>query len=119
MDRRMPRLLAGAVLLAIGLALAGCSGGASKFDPTDLLDSVFAEQKKPLPGDRKALFPEGTPGVPQGVPPELVKGYQPPPDQPPPDDNPPAPAKPKAKSKAKATGTAASASQPTQLTPAN
>jgi hypothetical protein len=117
---RLPRLLAGAALLALGLALAGCSGDASKFDPTDLLDSVFADQKKPLKGERKPLFPEGTPGVPQGVPPELVKGYQPPPDQPPPDDN-PQPTKPKAKAKAKASGTAAAASQPgpTQLAPAN
>src|SRR5580704_7886736 len=96
---RLPRLLAGAVLLALGLALSGCSGDASKFDPTDLLDGMFADKKKPLQGERKPLFPEGTPGVPQGVPPDLVKGYQPPPDQPP-DDNPP-PAKPKAKGKAK------------------
>ena len=117
---RLPRFLAGAVLLALGFALAGCSGGASKFDPTDLLDSVFAEQKKPLPGERKPLFPEGTPGVQQGVPPELVRGYQPPPEPPPPDDNPP-PDKPKAKSKAKAPGSTAAASQPgpTQLSPAN
>ena len=26
------------------------------------------------------MFPGGVPGVPQGVPPELVKGYQPPPE---------------------------------------
>ena len=32
--------------------------------------------KKKLPGERKPVFPEGTPGVPQGVPQELVKGYQ-------------------------------------------
>ena len=115
---RMGRLLAGATLLALGLALAGCSADPSKFDPTDLLDNVFSEQKKPLPGDRKALFPTGTPGVPQGVPPELVKGYQPPPEPPPPEDN-PAPAKPKAKGKAKTSGTAAAASQPTPLAPAN
>ena len=34
------------------------------------------DNKKPLPGERRAVFPEGVPGVPQGVPPELVKGYQ-------------------------------------------
>ena len=40
--------------------------------------------KKPLPGERRAVFPEGVPGVPQGVPREMVKGYQPPPEAPPP-----------------------------------
>jgi hypothetical protein len=30
------------------------------------------------------VFPEGVPGVPQGVPPDLVKGYQPPAETPPP-----------------------------------
>jgi hypothetical protein len=107
MKNRLLRLFAGAALLGLGLALAGCSGDVSKFDPTDLLDGIFADQKKPLQGDRKALFPEGTPGVQQGVPPELVRGYQPPPEPPPPDDNPPA--KPKAKSKAKSTGATAAA----------
>src|SRR6266545_8358426 len=56
--------------LTIGLALAGCSS----FDPTDLADWI--SPKKPLPGERRAVFPEGVPGVPQGVPPELTKGYQ-------------------------------------------
>jgi outer membrane biosynthesis protein TonB len=55
------------------LLLAGCDS----FDPTDMFDleSVFGT-KKHLPGDRKPVFPEGTPGVPQGVPPELVRGNQ-------------------------------------------
>jgi hypothetical protein len=116
---RWPRILGGASLLAVGLLLASCNADPSKFDPTDLLDNMFADQKKPLQGDRKPLFPQGTPGVQQGVPPELVKGYQPAPEPPPPDDNQPAPGKPKAKSKAKASGTSASSSQPTQLAPAN
>ena len=104
---RLPRILAFVGLAAIALPVAGCGFDTSKFDPTDLLDGVFAEQKKPLPGDRKPLFPEGTPGVQQGVPPDLVKGYQPPPEQPPPEeDQPPAPAKPKAKAKSKAQATA-------------
>ena len=30
------------------------------------------------------MFPAGVPGVPQGVPPDMVKGYQPPPEAPPP-----------------------------------
>jgi hypothetical protein len=56
-------------LLAFGLALSACS----TFDPTE-----WFSQKKPLPGERKAVFPEGVPGVPEGVPPELVQGYVPP-----------------------------------------
>ena len=61
-------------LLAAGFALSGCES----FDP----ESWF-NPKKPLPGDRKAMFPGGVPGVPQGVPQELVKGYQAQPDIPP------------------------------------
>lgn len=63
-----------ATLLA-GSLLAGCSGG-SNFDPTSLLDSDLFSTKTPLPGDRKPVFPEGVPGVPQGVPKEMVKGSQ-------------------------------------------
>ena len=44
-------------------------GQARRFRPDD---------KKKLPGDRKPLFPEGVPGVTQGVPPEYFKGNQPP-----------------------------------------
>ncbi len=69
------RIVVIASLLVSGLMLSGCSS----FDPTE-----WFNQKKPLPGDRKAVFPEGVPGVPQGVPPEMVQGYQPPPDEPPP-----------------------------------
>jgi len=60
--------------ISLALLLANCSS----FDPTDIMDNLFAEQKKPLPGERKELFPGGTPGVSQGLPAELVKGYQPP-----------------------------------------
>ncbi len=70
--RRPQRLIAATVLAAIALALAGCSGG--NFDPTDLMD-VF-DTKKKLPGDRKPVFPEGVPGVEQGVPKDLYKGAQ-------------------------------------------
>ena len=58
--------------LGLGLALAGCED----FDPTAIFDSDIFNTKKPLPGQRHPVFPEGTPGVSQGVPPELVKGYQ-------------------------------------------
>jgi hypothetical protein len=98
-----------ASVLGLALPLANCTD-LSKFDPTDTLDGLFASQKKPLPGERKPLFPDGTPGVPQGVPPDLVKGYQPPPQ--PADDSqqPAAPAKPKAKSNAKSNAAASAAS---------
>ena len=72
---RLARLVTAVATLSLPLLLADCSS----FDPTDIMDSMFAAQKKPLPGDRKPLFPSGTPGVSQGLPPELVKGYQPPP----------------------------------------
>jgi len=42
------------------------------FDPSDLLD--FLDTKKKLPGDRKPVFPEGVPGLEQGVPKDLYKG---------------------------------------------
>lgn len=61
------------VALSLGLALGACEG----FDPTAIMDHDFFNTKKRLAGERKPVFPEGTPGVPQGVPRELVKGYQP------------------------------------------
>src|SRR5665213_305444 len=67
MRHRRPVLIV--LLLAFGVALSGCS----TFDPTEWLNT-----KKPLPGERKDIFPQGVPGVPQGVPPELVEGYTPP-----------------------------------------
>ena len=51
--------------------LAGC-GSMSNFDPTDMLD--FLDTKKKLPGERKPVFPEGVPGLEQGVPKDLYKG---------------------------------------------
>ena len=42
------------------------------FDPSDLLD--FLDTKKKLPGDRKPVFPEGVPGLEQGVPKDLYRG---------------------------------------------
>jgi hypothetical protein len=68
-------------LLSLGFGLAGCgSMDPSNFDPTAIFDLEIFNTKKKLPGERKAVFPEGTPGVPQGVPPELVKGHQAPPE---------------------------------------
>ena len=70
---RLARIGFTVLTLSLGLALAGCEG----FDPTAIMDTDFFNTKKRLPGERKPVFPEGTPGVPQGVPNELVKGHQP------------------------------------------
>jgi hypothetical protein len=70
---RFNRVLLTASMLALGLALSACES----FDPTDMMpNNWFGGGKKPLPGERHAVFPEGVPGVPQGVPPEMVKGNQ-------------------------------------------
>jgi hypothetical protein len=60
---------------AFATTLAGCAD----FD-LDKLDVFGLNEKKKLPGERKELFPGGVPGVSQGIPPEYVKGNQPPPD---------------------------------------
>jgi hypothetical protein len=73
--RRLHRIVVLAALLAMGAELAACSD----FD-MDKLDVFGLTDKKKLPGERKELFPGGVPGVTQGVPPEYMQGYQPPPD---------------------------------------
>src|SRR5438445_11884475 len=70
--RRSQHLIAASVLIALSSTLAGCSSGFGNWDPTDLLD--FLDTKKKLPGERKPVFPEGVPGLEQGVPKELYKG---------------------------------------------
>jgi hypothetical protein len=101
--RRTPRLIAAAVLIAF----TGVLGGCSSFDPSDMLD--FLDTKKKLPGDRKPVFPEGVPGLEQGVPRELYKGaqQQPDPNAPAvaalPAEPPPEPARPAKGAKAKQT----------------
>src|SRR4051812_35536974 len=69
--RRPQRLIAATILIALSSALAGC-GSMGNFDPSDLLD--FLDTKKKLPGERKPVFPDGVPGLEQGVPKELYKG---------------------------------------------
>lgn len=70
--RRPHRLIAAALLVAFAGALGGCSSGfGGGFDPTDMLD--WLDTKKKLPGERKPVFPEGVPGMDQGVPKELYK----------------------------------------------
>ena len=70
--RRSQRLIAAAVLVSLSTVLAGCSDSLSNWDPTDMLD--FLDTKKKIPGDRKPVFPDGVPGLEQGVPKELYKG---------------------------------------------
>ena len=74
------------LLLRFGLALAGLLviAGCAKngqFDPTDMFNADMFDTKKKLTGERQPLFPNGVPGTTTGVPPDLVKGYQAPPDQ--------------------------------------
>ena len=74
--RRIPRIVMLATLIAIAPAISGCAD----FD-LDKLDVFHLNEKKKLPGKRELLFPNGVPGVSQGIPPEYQKGYQPQPDQ--------------------------------------
>jgi hypothetical protein len=60
------------LLVSFGGALAGCES---------LENLQFWDSKTKLPGARKPVFPEGVPGVTQGIPPELMKGYQEPQQQ--------------------------------------
>ena len=82
-DRAHPLFNRGAVALALVLMLtvAGCTK-AGQFDPTEAFNSDVFDTKKKLKGDRIPVFPDGVPGATTGVPPDLVKGYQQPPDQP-------------------------------------
>lgn len=68
--------------LACSLALGACDS----FDPLDKFQDwdIMGGGKTPLKGARRDVFPSGVPGVPQGVPPEMVKGYQAPAEEPPP-----------------------------------
>ncbi len=94
--RRTSRLLAAACLLGFASVLGGCgSFGAPSFDPTDMLD--FLDTKKKAPGERKPVFPEGVPGINQGVPKEMVRGS--------------------AESRASAEAQAAAAAQPVEAQP--
>jgi hypothetical protein len=58
------RLVAVAIIAGAGLGLGAC----------EQMADLIPDSKKPLPGERKLLFPEGVPGVTQGVPAELVRG---------------------------------------------
>jgi hypothetical protein len=111
-------------LLPLTLALGGCetssfwdsaNNASDRFQ--DMLGSFnpFGTSKKPLPGERRAVFPEGVPGVQQGVPPELMRGNQQAGDteaQPPPAPEPKGKTKKAAKTKAQGRGVADSSDPP-------
>lgn len=78
--RAVQRLIAATLLVALCGVLAGCGTNGS-FDPTDMMD--WFDTKKKLPGDRRAVFPGGVPGVEQGVPKDLYRGANVQQDQPP------------------------------------
>ena len=78
--RRSPLLVRAGSAAALVLALAGCTPG-GQFDPTTLFANDMFDTKTKLKGDRQPVFPNGVPGTSSGVPQDLVKGYQPPPDQ--------------------------------------
>ena len=78
--RRIPSLFRLTSAGMLVLVLGACTPG-DQFDPTTLLDKDMFDNKKKIQGDREPVFPSGVPGTTTGVPPDLVKGYQPPPEQ--------------------------------------
>jgi len=78
--RRSPLLVRVGSAAVLVLALAGCTPG-GQFDPTTLFANDTFDTKTKLKGDRQPVFPNGVPGTSSGVPQDLVKGYQPPPEQ--------------------------------------
>jgi hypothetical protein len=78
--RRIPLLFKLVSAGMLVMVLGACTPG-GQFDPTTLLDNDMFDTKKKVQGDRQPVFPGGVPGTTTGVPPDLVKGYQPPPDQ--------------------------------------
>ncbi len=107
------RVILTTAALSLGLALAGCGS----FDPTAIFDAELFNTKKKLPGERRPVFPEGTPGVSQGVPPELVRGYEAPAEpEPAAQQAQPAEAKPKPKPRPKIVARPKDESTPTPVT---
>ena len=101
------------------LPLGGCGSmpDVPDFDPTEWLAGDWFGTKKPLPGERKELFPGGVPGVSRGVPPDLVKGNQQPPESA--EDTALVVEEPKAKPKPKAKPRPKVAAKPAPVAPAS
>jgi len=57
------RVVAVAFVALAGLGLGAC----------EQIADLVPDSKRPLPGERKLLFPDGVPGVTQGVPPEMIR----------------------------------------------
>jgi hypothetical protein len=115
MNRAVCTLLMAATLV---LPLGGCGSmpDAPDFDPTDWFAGDWFGTKKPLPGERKELFPGGVPGVSRGVPPDLVKGNQAPPGA---EDTALVVEEPKSKPKPKAKPRPKVAAKPAPVAPAS
>jgi hypothetical protein len=79
-QRRPLSLVLSGGLLALAAVLGACTKG-GQFDPTTLLDNDMFDTKKPLQGQREPVFPSGVPGATSGIPADLYKGYQAPPEQ--------------------------------------
>jgi hypothetical protein len=75
--RRFARMVRLGPALVLAVLVAGCTN-TGLFDPTEFFSQDMFDTKKKLQGERKLVFPEGVPGTRTGVPPELVKGNQPP-----------------------------------------
>jgi hypothetical protein len=78
--RRTSLLVKAGTATALVLVLAACTPG-GQFDPTTIFANDMFDNKKKLQGQREPVFPQGVPGTTSGVPQDLYKGYQPPPDQ--------------------------------------
>ena len=78
---RFPVLMRTGSALALVLVLAACTAG-GQFDPTEVVSGDIFNNKKKISGEREPVFPQGVPGAETGVPPDLVRGYQPPPEAP-------------------------------------
>lgn len=115
--RTIHRVVLLTTLATFASALTACSN----FD-LDKLDVFGLNEKKKLPGERKDVFPGGVPGVTQGIPPEFVKGNQPPleaaqtPAQATEADKKTAAVEPEPKPKPKSPPKPRTASQPAQIT---
>ena len=112
-------------LLPLLAALGGCetssfwdsaNNASDKFSDWMSDFNPFGGSKKPLPGERKEVFPGGVPGVQQGVPPDLMRGQQNADALLQPEQPAPPPPEPKKKAERKKAQAGAGAATPAQST---